>query len=536
MYVLADIEWVTNSKGLICPTQLAAIKADENWNFQRSFYSRIKPFDDSFEIEKHMAFKGASLDVFRHSDSVGKVFAEFEKWLDENDIVCWWEWNSDETFRKLFNIILKRTFANRTICLKPYVEYALAPSGLTYKGNPYSLAKCRMINTPLIHHYAYHDAKTMLILLKETGFDQKMLASDPLPIPADYYCKTEPCHYILNMHTGVLHTSSCPNTGNEKDFQKIKDLRTAIKKNYTPCDCCKDEFEKERLLYRKWKIEQSGCNFVYLKDSPVFHSKDCHFATCNNDICFSNSYKRLINNGRRPCKICCPEPVLKEYKETKDTPRKVSLPKEQVDAVTRFNKSKKMREQLLDAADSETEREDAFTLTKTSNVFFAGTGYSNFHVAGCAKLNGLSEIKGFSKYSDAVRAGYTPCKHCKPTARQDAVYSVPFYSKPVRNESVDDIEKVCDDCEFSFSKHEDYVLVETPVGIWKMFVWRKPVVLEHINLVIQFDNRFSFHRQPIMLLSFTDAIQYIKKHDYKLMQDVEEKNIIYADMSHAASL
>ncbi|MCQ2485656.1 MAG: hypothetical protein MJ168_10045 [Clostridia bacterium] len=49
------------------------------------------------------------------------------------------------------------------------------------------------------------------------------------------------------------------------------------------------------------------------------------------------------------------------------------------------------------------------------------------------------------------------------------------------------------------------------------------MTIEHINLVVQPNNRIVFHRQPIMLLSFTDAIQYIKKHDYRLMQEVEEK-------------
>ncbi len=533
MYVLADIEWVTNSKGFICPTQLSAIKADEDWNMQYSFYSRIRPLDDSFEIEKHMAFSGAGLEVFRIADSARKVFTEFEQWLDENDIVCWWECNSDETFSKLFNIILKRDFMNKTLCLKPYVEYALAPSGLTYKGNPYSLAQCRKINVPLMQHHAYNDVKTLLSLLRETGFDRDLLSSAPLPVPKEYMPKTIRARYSFNRVTEILHMSSCPNAGEKRDLSGIKDLRTAVKKKYTPCDCCKDEYEKEEKDYRQWKIEQSGCNFIYLKDSDVFHSKDCRFATCKDDICFSNSYKRLVNKGRRPCKICSPEPV---YDESDGMQREDPLPKEQLNAVARFNRSTKLRNLLLDAADNETQRKDAFTLTKTANVFFAGRGYSDFHLASCPKMNGLSEISGFSKFSDALKAGYTPCKHCRPTAKQDAVYSVPFYSKPVNNESVDEIETVCAECGFSFSKHEDYVRVETPVGIWKAFVRRKPVVLEHINLAMQPENRFDFHKQPMMLLSFIDTIQYIKKHDYKLMQNIEENNGIYSSMRRIVNL
>lgn len=41
---------------------------------------------------------------------------------------------------------------------------------------------------------------------------------------------------------------------------------------------------------------------------------------------------------------------------------------------------------------------------------------------------------------------------------------------------------------------------------------------------MQPENRFDFHKQPMMLLSFIDTIEYIKKHDYKLMQDIEENN------------
>ena len=41
MFVLADIEWMTNEAGHQSPTQLAAIKVDENWNTVDSFESFI---------------------------------------------------------------------------------------------------------------------------------------------------------------------------------------------------------------------------------------------------------------------------------------------------------------------------------------------------------------------------------------------------------------------------------------------------------------------------------------------------------------
>ena len=41
MFVLADMEWMTNENGHYSPTQIAAIKVDENW---RSSSKELKNF------------------------------------------------------------------------------------------------------------------------------------------------------------------------------------------------------------------------------------------------------------------------------------------------------------------------------------------------------------------------------------------------------------------------------------------------------------------------------------------------------------
>lgn len=43
MYVLMDIEWVQNDNGRRWPTQIAAMRVDEELTFLHMFFSRIRP-------------------------------------------------------------------------------------------------------------------------------------------------------------------------------------------------------------------------------------------------------------------------------------------------------------------------------------------------------------------------------------------------------------------------------------------------------------------------------------------------------------
>lgn len=49
MYVLIDMEWVTNRHGDHWPTQLAAIRVDEEWQTVDSFSVLFRPKDITFQ-------------------------------------------------------------------------------------------------------------------------------------------------------------------------------------------------------------------------------------------------------------------------------------------------------------------------------------------------------------------------------------------------------------------------------------------------------------------------------------------------------
>ena len=60
MFVLMDIEWIENQIHYITPTQIAAMRVDEQWRCHNRFYSRIRPRDSSFHQWTHMAYTGAA--------------------------------------------------------------------------------------------------------------------------------------------------------------------------------------------------------------------------------------------------------------------------------------------------------------------------------------------------------------------------------------------------------------------------------------------------------------------------------------------
>ena len=90
MYVLIDMEWVTNRHGNHWPTQLAAIRVDEEWQTVDFFSVLFRPKDITFQKWDHMAFSGWTRDNFLNADSLYPALDAFEHWLQPEDILCWW--------------------------------------------------------------------------------------------------------------------------------------------------------------------------------------------------------------------------------------------------------------------------------------------------------------------------------------------------------------------------------------------------------------------------------------------------------------
>ena len=105
------------------------------------------------------------------------------------------------------------------------------------------------------------------------------------------------------------------------------------------------------------------------------------------------------------------------------------MSKDEQSAIGRFNRAKQEREAAFKKGSlSDAEKSNIMALSQPGLAFWASKGYRTFHRRNCPQITGLNQLVGFPRYQDAVRAGYCPCRHCKPSPKQDVVYSIPILS------------------------------------------------------------------------------------------------------------
>lgn len=526
MIVLMDLEWVENGMGHCSPTQVAARRVDSAWNTVDDFYARMRPRDKAFHQWNHVAYSGGTPEDFLYAKSGFSVLSNLRAWLRPDDILCWWFGEAREVFQKINALVLKEKATQQSRLLNDYVVRFLAgkkPGG----GNPYKLAAAYNIPTPSPMHDSRNDIEVMQAVLQGIHFPQSEIYV-PLQkaVKGPSICLDD--HpYQYEAETGLIHKRGCAHICDGATLNGFATLKSSLKHGYKPCPYCVEaDYRTARRERNKDIIKRANFNFVYTPSSQAFHRYDCPLVLPATDIVGSVYYKKCADTGRRPCKFCHPtqsdelRPIRNQPpKRQSDPVERQSPPKKQKEAYKRLRQAQEERRSSLSVEGlTETEKEDIFTLTMTRYGFWAGAGYQNFHLRNCPKLKGLTNIRGFSRYQDAVHAGFTPCKWCKPTSKNDVVYSIPIKSQRRKDESVDDLVALCKQYEYSYEKNKTYFTILTPVGRWRIHLTTMPIALDHLNLTNTPDNPYLYHRQPKMFLSLLDAFQYIHRHDQKLQE------------------
>ena len=131
----------------------------------------------------------------------------------------------------------------------------------------------------------------------------------------------------------------------------------------------------------------------------------------------------------------------------------------------------------------------------------------------------MENIRGFARYGDAIHAGFRPCRLCKPSAKQDAILSIPIYSQAHDGEKIEDLISLCEANGYTCSLNRNELLIETPVGRWRVDIKKRPIFVEHQHTVGSIKGESSIHWQPRMFLSLRDVIAYITKHDANLASE-----------------
>jgi len=138
MYVLMDIEWITNRDHVLNLTQFAALRVNQRWQELDSFYARIRPLDPSFHEWGHMAYSGGRAIDFINARTLTQAFESFLEWVKTDVVLCFWHEDSVSTFRAAYSLVYRTDYAGRTLVLRDYLYPYLRDVGIK-TGNPYKL-------------------------------------------------------------------------------------------------------------------------------------------------------------------------------------------------------------------------------------------------------------------------------------------------------------------------------------------------------------------------------------------------------------
>lgn len=556
MFVITDLEWV--QRNATFPTQLAAVRVNSSWEVVDRFAMLIRPSFHKISW-KHVAFTGYERDEFRNAYSASAVFTHFSQWLRDDDTLVWWVSGPPDTFLKLAKALLRATPKNRMLMLRPAIERFLPGQGKI--GSAYDVADALHIDISRPEHNAVNDVEAIRVVCAHLNLDQATVTATRTarePYAPDLRQKIAKSHekpdlpYYYDHKENLLHSKDCSHLQHDPNGHVIPgplltghgSLKNCIKERLVPCACCKEQYHTLDEELRRSVISSTNFSYVYRSKSSVFHKASCHQVTRIPfmDVRGATYYDTCLENGKRPCGWC--KPRRSDEKEpphlypadifmgddflSKDEQKKmwVDMSQEVWGATRRLTEDEKVALKRHKEAAKERERmpenmtvqqtNDFFTLTQPRFAFWVQEGYSTFHLRNCRKMGGLSNLRGFSTYSEAIKFGHKPCRFCKPTAKNDIIKSIPIYQRRRDEETVEDLDGQCDRLGWTHVQKGKEYFIETPTGKWKLVTGTMPVDVYHINKVTQ-PGETNYHKQHRLFISMTDTVKYIRKHDEDLM-------------------
>ena len=518
MYVLTDIKLVSTLENPNCPIQLAAIRVNEDWDTVDTFSAAIGSKDCPIQQEDDLHPSCCWETDAPPSGETTEVLHAFQAWLVPDDILCWWTRVSKRVYFRLSHADYASSKADKSIFLSEYLFGWLFQQPCSV-GTPQKLCMAHGIQVPQAADDALSNILTMQALLKGIGFPQSRLYTPP-----EQWSKDTPAQrgsptfrLLYDPETRLLHRSDCDCLPEARYLPGYTSFRVPIRRGYQACICCRKEyFEALRKRNAEW-ISRADYPFLYSGNSRVFHTKSCPHVLMIREIRYTFHYDTCARS-RRPCKLCRPHPHT-PYLEAPKSTSPVS-PAEVADALKRFYQAKQDQDDIWSQKGlTASQRDRALQLTHPGLAFWAGAGYQTFHVKSCPKIAGLSQLRGFPRYRDAVQAGYSPCRLCKPTAKQDIPYSIPITSQVRPGECCETLAQWCSEHRLLFQHDERYFILRTAAGKWRIHMCLRPVQLEHINLITN-PRCQTYHVQPRLFLSLRDTFDYIIHHDKTLLNRV----------------
>lgn len=552
---IIDLEWYEVTSTESYPTQLAGIRLNEEMEIISQIHLPIYPEQPLARVKwDHLAFTGFGRCDYEKGPDSQEAFIEFAKWLHKYDKIFIWEQPQYEVFRKMYRKYIGHWPKFQPLFARSVLE-DLFYDGLGYLGSPYTMGDARQLQFEHDEHNALCDTKAILALFKNAGATPSSFnrydpnRSAPYTDERKYqrYIGQQTYKYYYDPLGKLLHRNDCQELLFGTRVQGYNTIKACIKEKYHPCDCCREEYYQYLKDDRIRIIQSCQYNYMYLPQSDTFHKWHCSILLNSKygDLRGAIKYETALATGRTPCKHCNPSPNdekrVIEYAGEKITvqPRYVPPKKEfakpgitrdltrsEKNAYARYEQSLKDMDELREQQElTKEDATDKFTLSQTRYAFWSAAGYGNFHRRDCPKLLDLHNLRGFALYDDAIRAGLTPCKVCKPTRQNEARLSIPITNRVQENETPDTIMNLCRQAGYLISYKKPILEIKTKVGQWRLDVFERPLVLEHINLTIATSPWNDYHEQPRRFLSLKDVYDYIKRHDDTLLQRNQTSDI-----------
>lgn len=516
MYVIVDLEWFETAQAQRYPTQIAAVRVDDEWSVKGSFASLMCPPEEMDASWEHMAFAGALPQEFLQAPSVQVVLDGMQRWLREDDVLCWWQEEPAQMFDRFVSAFLGQVVIQKKRILKPYFE---EKSGRKVKRTPYEVSLARGLRVPPIEHCSKNDVFVVWQLMRSLNVSAGILEQ----LSGKTRSSWKNCLFVCDMQTELLHMPDSPCLENVIQAKGMGTIKSCVEKHYTPCPvCCMEKWNQELIEYNRKRVAQKKYNYIFLQPDNTFHRCDCEkVLLTTQNIVGTIYYDSCIQKGRTPCKICKPEPW-------EDTPTEEGqniptdrawMSREEKQALVRYEEALKERNAAWQEEMTAAQRRDMLTLTATDCAFWAAAGYNTFHLRKCRRLNGLVNLKGFTTFQQAVHAGYQPCRECRPTAKQDVNVSVPLSSVQRESETVGDVMALCRQLKIRYEYEKPILGLQTSAAQWRINTELVPIVPEHKPGMSK-----EFHKQHRMFWSMTDVIWYIYRHDGK--ENIEFENML----------
>ena len=563
MFVIMDIEWI-ECDHRICPTQLSAMWVNSEWRMVNRFDYLIQPFSAAAQKWNHIAYTGHDAAEFLAAPTATRTLKNLVSRLSPDDVLCWWSVSTAVTFIALYKLLLRENPVNPMRLISPALDAYRENAGLSHRGSAYVMAD--ELGIPLFEkeHCSSDDVRVIRMLLEHLHVKQEDILDSELPegagektiqeIRKPNTIRSIASPYVLDQTRREIHLKACDRIRKGDTLKGVGTMKQAFTEKYRPCVCCRDiywEFSRQKAEEQIRKLQLS---FVYSdKGAPLFHKPSCihvrHIPYTQ--IRGAVYYETCTDHGYRPCGWCKPKPSdereprhiyhlnITDNPELKDQWAATrTLSRQEQNALKRHAAAVKER-RAIPAGLKGTKNRDAHILSQSGYAFWAAEGYQTFHLRHCPKLNHLSGLRGFSRFDQARHCGLTPCKLCRPTAKDDITASVPIYQTERENESTEMINTLCERLGWPHEDKGKEYWIETPVGIWKMIPGTQPVTVYHINKVKTPGNTTDFHRQKRLFLSMTDTVEYIRRHDESLIihqQEAENSHPCLDEMIRAARL